>query len=215
MTIPISQSIRLMTVLSGTRNNTSPAPQLLTTLAGTRASAPSNLVRVRQCKRVYSPAPLPAVLAGLRSRTLLFRQVHLFGNSNGSGVYNIDPMGLGTYTLVVSAPGYASASIPGVTITQGNTTTQNVQLVPQNDLEPGNVEITAESCAPANNALDPGETVTVNLPVVNDGGAGATTVNLVGTLAGHRWRFEPIWSAKLRSSRPGCASCVSAFHFHC
>ncbi len=103
-------------------------------------------------------------------------------NSNGSGVYNIDPMGLGTYTLVVSAPGYASASIPGITITQGNTTTQNVQLVPQNDLEPGTVAITAESCAPANGALDPGETVTVNLPVVNDGGAGATTVNLVGTL---------------------------------
>ena len=103
-------------------------------------------------------------------------------NANGSGVYNIDPMGLGTYTLVVSAPGYTSATIPGVTITQDNTTIQNVQLVPQNDLEPGNVTITAESCAPANNALDPGETVTVNLPVVNDGGSGASTVNLVGTL---------------------------------
>ena len=103
-------------------------------------------------------------------------------NSNGSGVYNIDPMGLGTYTLVVSAPGYSSASIPGITITQGNTTTQNVQLVPQNDLKPGNVTITSESCAPANNAVDPGETVTVNLPVVNDGGADAATVNLVGTL---------------------------------
>ena len=103
-------------------------------------------------------------------------------SSNGSGVYNIDPMGLGTYTVVVSAPGYSSASVPGVTITQGNTTVQNIQLVPQNDLEPGTVAITAESCAPSNNALDPGETVTVNLPVVNNGGAGATTINLVGTL---------------------------------
>ena len=39
---------------------------------------------------------------------------------------------------------------------------------------------TAESCLPANNAVDPGEIVTVNLPINNLGG-GATT-NLVGTL---------------------------------
>ena len=40
--------------------------------------------------------------------------------------------------------------------------------------------ITAESISPANNAADPEETVTVNLPVVNVGGS--NTVNLVGTL---------------------------------
>lgn len=103
-------------------------------------------------------------------------------SSNGSGVYNIDPIGSGTYTVAVSAPGYASATVPGVTITTGNTTIQNVQLVPQNLLEGGTVSITAESCAPGNSALDPGETVTVNLPIVNNGGAGATTTNLVATL---------------------------------
>jgi subtilisin-like proprotein convertase family protein len=118
-----------------------------------------------------APIPNATVSAGPFVRT-----------SNGSGVYNIDPMGTGTYTVTVSAPGYAPASIPGVTITQGNTTTQNVQLVPQNILAPGAVAISAESCAPSNNALDPGETVTVNLPVVNNGGSGATTTNLVGTL---------------------------------
>ncbi len=40
--------------------------------------------------------------------------------------------------------------------------------------------LTAESCAPANNAPDPGETVTFNLTVLNNGGS--ATSNLVGTL---------------------------------
>lgn len=134
-------------------------------------------------------------------------------NSNGSGVYNIDPMGLGTYTLVVSAPGYSSVSIPDVTITQGNTTTQNVQLVPQNDLEPGNVEITAESCAPANAALDPGETVTVNLPVVNDGGSGATTVNLVGTLQATGGVASPSGPQNYGAVAQGAPAVVRPFTF--
>lgn len=102
--------------------------------------------------------------------------------SNGSGVYNIDPMGTGSYTVTVSAPGYVTATVPGVSVTTGNTTTQNVQLTPQNILQGGTVSFTAESCAPANNAADPGETVTVSLPIVNNGGLGATTTSLVATL---------------------------------
>lgn len=40
--------------------------------------------------------------------------------------------------------------------------------------------ITAESCPPANNSLDPGENVTVNFPILNSGAQ--NTSNLVGTL---------------------------------
>src|SRR5207248_10315753 len=40
--------------------------------------------------------------------------------------------------------------------------------------------LTAESYNPANDASDPGETVTVNLPLTNMGGS--STTNLVGTL---------------------------------
>jgi hypothetical protein len=40
--------------------------------------------------------------------------------------------------------------------------------------------ITAESCPPQNNVLDPGETVTVNFPILNSGAQ--NTANLVGTL---------------------------------
>jgi hypothetical protein len=41
--------------------------------------------------------------------------------------------------------------------------------------------ITAESCTPANSALDPGETVTVDLTITN-GGTGPTNGNVTGTL---------------------------------
>ncbi|MBS0658714.1 MAG: hypothetical protein JSR82_10775 [Verrucomicrobia bacterium] len=40
---------------------------------------------------------------------------------------------------------------------------------------------TAESCAPSNSAVDPGEIVTIDLPVINNG-SGSTTAALVGTL---------------------------------
>ncbi len=40
--------------------------------------------------------------------------------------------------------------------------------------------LTAESYAPANNAVDPGETVTVSLPLINNGGS--DTSNLIATL---------------------------------
>jgi subtilisin-like proprotein convertase family protein len=103
--------------------------------------------------------------------------------SNGSGVYSIDPIEApGIYTVIVSAPNYNSATVPNVSVALGGTTVQNVQLVPKNVLQSGAASITAESCAPANNAADPGETVTMNLPVVNNGGSGATTSNLVATL---------------------------------
>ena len=103
-------------------------------------------------------------------------------NSNASGVYTIDPMMIGTHSVTVSAPGFATSTVPGVTITQGNTTTRNVAITPLNFLNPGTPVITAEGCGGGNNALDPGETVTVNLPIVNNGGAGSTTTNLVATL---------------------------------
>ena len=53
--------------------------------------------------------------------------------------------------------------------------------VGQNTLNPGTATITAES-GPINGALDSGETVTVALPIVNNGDPGATTTNLVATL---------------------------------
>jgi subtilisin-like proprotein convertase family protein len=101
--------------------------------------------------------------------------------TNGSGVYNIDPMASGTVSLAVSAPNYQTATVSGVTVTNGSTTTQNVQLIPLSNLVAGSGNISADDCN-SNLNLDPGETVTVNLSILNNGADGASTTNLVGTL---------------------------------
>ncbi len=136
-----------------------------------------------------------------------------FRSSNGSGVYNIDPMGLGTYTVNVSAPGYLPASVPGVSITQGNTTILDFQLTPQNILTSGTAAITAESCAPPNSALDPGETVTVDLPISNTGGSGATTTNLVATLQAVNGVSSPSGPQNYGAVAQGAPAVVRPFTF--
>jgi hypothetical protein len=88
--------------------------------------------------------------------------------TGGSGVYNIDPMAPDTVTLTVSAPNYATATAPDVTVTIGNTTTQDVQLVPLTTLVAGSGTVSADNCN-ENLTLDPNETVTVNLGIVNNG----------------------------------------------
>ncbi|HYU33073.1 MAG TPA: proprotein convertase P-domain-containing protein [Thermoanaerobaculia bacterium] len=96
------------------------------------------------------------------------------------GTYSITA-GVGTYDMVASAPGYSSDAASGVSVTNGNTTVQNFFLTPMPILQaaPG-AAIVAESCGTGSGAIDPGETVTVSLPVRNVGTA--ATVNLVGTL---------------------------------
>ena len=101
--------------------------------------------------------------------------------SGAGGVYNIDPMGTGTVSLTVSAPGYQTATVPGVSVTLGNTTTQNVQLTPLNNIVGGAATIVADSCN-SNMTLDPNELVTVNFALSNIGGDGASTSALTATL---------------------------------
>ena len=102
--------------------------------------------------------------------------------TNGSGQYNIDPIGVGNYSVTISAPLYNTVTVPTVMILQGGTVTLNASLAPSNVLVPGETSLVAESCEPANEALDPNETVTVQLSISNQGGAGATTSDLVATL---------------------------------
>ena len=135
-------------------------------------------------------------------------------NSNASGVYTIDPMMTGTHTVTVSAPGFVTSTFPGVTITQGNTTTRNLAITPLNFLTAGTPVIAAEGCGGGNNALDPGETVTVNLPISNNGGAGSTTTNLVGDPAGGGRRDVPVRTAELRRGRAGLAGRRAAVYVH-
>jgi len=50
------------------------------------------------------------------------------GTSDGGGNYSISSLGGGTYTVQVSAAGYKTISQPNVSVTAGNTTTENFSL---------------------------------------------------------------------------------------
>lgn len=84
----------------------------------------------------------------------------------------------GTYTVTAAAKGYLSQSFT-LSAASGQTLTQNFQLQPVPEIDPAGSALTGESCAP-NQALDPGETVTLNITLRNTGAAAAQ--NLTATL---------------------------------
>ena len=87
----------------------------------------------------------------------------------------------GSYTATVTAPNYGPATSGTLTVTNGNTTNFALCLNGQPVMAASPpVSITAEDAVPPNNAVDPGETVTVSLPLINTGSA--NTTNLVATL---------------------------------
>jgi subtilisin-like proprotein convertase family protein len=86
----------------------------------------------------------------------------------------------GTYDMTASAPGYTTAVATGVTVSTNGTTIQNFFLQGRPILAAGTGTVASESCGTGNGAIDPGESVTVNLPVLNVGTKNST--NLVGTL---------------------------------
>ncbi len=103
-----------------------------------------------------------------------------FRSTDLAGSYSMK-VPAGTYDMMASAPGYSTAVASGVTVSTGGTTVQNFALSPMPILKSGGTgTLVAESCGTGNGAVDPGESVTVSLPVTNTGTA--ATVNLVGTL---------------------------------
>jgi subtilisin-like proprotein convertase family protein len=85
----------------------------------------------------------------------------------------------GAYTVTASKALYGSAQ-GMVTITNGGTATLDLCLTPLPQIMAAGSQITAEGCSPANNAIDSGETVTVDLCLKNTGIA--DTANLTATL---------------------------------
>ena len=77
----------------------------------------------------------------------------------------------------------------------------------------GSTVITAESCAPGNNAVDPGETVTINFGLSNIGTANTTRPR--GHTATWRWRQLSEWSPKLRRSRRRRTRGFTSVHVYC
>ncbi|HJQ41425.1 MAG TPA: carboxypeptidase regulatory-like domain-containing protein, partial [Thermoanaerobaculia bacterium] len=54
----------------------------------------------------------------------------LSATTNAGGFYQFAAIGVGTYTVAASATGYNSASVPGVVVSSGATTVQNLSLTP-------------------------------------------------------------------------------------
>jgi subtilisin-like proprotein convertase family protein len=100
-----------------------------------------------------------------------------FAATNAGGIYTLPKMTPGSYSVTASKPGFTTANAPSVTVTNGNTTTQNFCLTALNIATNGGSSVISGG---ANNMLDPGEIVTVSLGVTNTGGAGACFTNLVG-----------------------------------
>jgi subtilisin-like proprotein convertase family protein len=102
------------------------------------------------------------------------------GTTDAGGVFDVI-LPVGSHTYSVSKTGYTTQS-GNFTINDSLTTNINVSLPSVSVIASGGAPgIIAESCT-ANGAIDPGETVTVSLPVTNNGGVGSTTTALTGTL---------------------------------
>jgi subtilisin-like proprotein convertase family protein len=99
--------------------------------------------------------------------------------TDGAGNFsvNVPP---GSYTVSATAAGFGSLTPASVTVTNGNTSNANFCLSGIPVVKTAGTTLTAESCTPADNALSPGETVTMSFGLKNTG-TGNTT-NLVATL---------------------------------
>jgi hypothetical protein len=95
--------------------------------------------------------------------------------NNGNYGFTVFP---GSYSITISANGFRSQTVT-VNVGNGGNVTQNFALQPTAVLENLGLDITTESCA-RNFAIEPGETVTVNLPLRNTGAL--ATTNLTATL---------------------------------
>ncbi|HZH34151.1 MAG TPA: carboxypeptidase regulatory-like domain-containing protein, partial [Pyrinomonadaceae bacterium] len=113
----------------------------------------------------------PILNAQIRTNIGYSRASDLSGNYN----FTVAP---NTYTVTVSAPGFRSQTVT-VTVSDGTTILQNFALQPIAVLQNFGIELTAESCQ-RNFAIEPGEIVTINLPLRNTGAA--STSNLIATL---------------------------------
>ncbi|HEX8397280.1 MAG TPA: carboxypeptidase regulatory-like domain-containing protein [Pyrinomonadaceae bacterium] len=96
-------------------------------------------------------------------------------DENGNYSFLLPP---NSHALTINAHGFRGQSIT-VSISDGANTTQNFALQPASAMQNLGVEIAAESCN-RNFAVEPGETVTVNLPLRNTGAT--ATGNLIVAL---------------------------------
>ena len=101
-----------------------------------------------------------------------------YGASIANGTYD-GTLAPGNHSYSISKTGYSTAT-GNFNITNGNTTNVPVCLTGVPLMKPSGSALVSESFTPANGAVDPGETVTVNFTLRNDGAA--NTSSLIATL---------------------------------
>ncbi|HEX7176093.1 MAG TPA: proprotein convertase P-domain-containing protein, partial [Pyrinomonadaceae bacterium] len=113
-------------------------------------------------------------LAGAR----VFIGGNLYGTSGAGGSFSTQ-LPPGVHNVSVTLPNY-SVGVGAATVTDGGATVIDLCAAPSPFITPAGSALTAESCPPPTDAIDPGETVTVDLTLKNTGAA--NTSNLVATL---------------------------------
>jgi len=128
--------------------------------------------------------------------------------ANGTFTMTVAP---GTYVVTASKSGGFTSGNQTVTVTNGQTATVDLCLTGIAVVTSSAPTITAESCGTPNNAFDPGETVTITLPLQNTGGA--ATANLTATLQATGGVTNPSPAQNYGALLPGSVAVARTFTF--
>ena len=130
--------------------------------------------------------------------------------TGANGMYSIT-VAPGTYTVTAGKPGGFNGSSQTVTVGSGGNVTANICLTGVPLVTSGTAQIVAESCGLPNAAPDPGEQLTVSLPLQNTGAA--STTNLTATLQATGGVINPGPAQNFGALAPGSAAAARNFTF--
>ena len=139
---------------------------------------------------------------------------------NATGGFNRVTGANGTYSIIVSPGTYTvtggkfggfNGNSQTVTVGSGGTATANFCLTGVPLVASGTTQIVSESCGLPNAAPDPGEQITVSLPLQNTGAA--STSNLTATLQATGGVTNPGPAQNFGALAPGSAAAAKNFTF--
>ena len=130
--------------------------------------------------------------------------------TGANGTYSII-VSPGTYTVTGNKPGGFNGSSQTVSVANGGTATANICLTGVAVISSQTPQIVSESCGIANSVPDPGEQLTVSLPLQNTGAAG--TNNLTATLLASGGVTNPSAPQNYGALAPGSSAAAKNFTF--